>query len=74
MLRALYLIGQVYSKYGTQLDAVELWAEFVAPIRIWLIRPMFWICSVWHIKNVLEHLLKRTSGCGLPKHMSWVGC
>lgn len=26
---ALYLIGQVYSKYGTQLDAVELWAEFV---------------------------------------------
>lgn len=26
---ALYLMGQVYSKYGTQLDAVELWAEFV---------------------------------------------
>ena len=26
---ALYLIGQVYSKYGTQLDAVGLWAEFV---------------------------------------------
>ena len=26
---ALYLIGQVYSKYGTQLDAVELWAEFI---------------------------------------------
>jgi tetratricopeptide (TPR) repeat protein len=26
---AMYLIGQVYSKYGTQLDAVELWADFI---------------------------------------------
>ena len=26
---ALYLIGQVYSEYGTQLDGIELWAEFI---------------------------------------------
>ena len=25
---ALYLIGQVYSEYGTQLDGIELWADF----------------------------------------------
>lgn len=26
---AMYLIGQVYSEYGTQLDGIELWAEFI---------------------------------------------
>ena len=26
---AMYLIGQVYSEYGTQLDGIELWADFI---------------------------------------------
>jgi tetratricopeptide (TPR) repeat protein len=26
---ALYLIGQVYSEYGTQMDGIELWSDFI---------------------------------------------
>lgn len=26
---AMYLVGQVYSEYGTQLDAIELWSNFI---------------------------------------------